>query len=41
MIKYLLKVTNKLIILKLYTQFKLAQYQGIKGHNTTSDAASD
>jgi hypothetical protein len=37
MIKYLLKVTNKLIILKSYTQVKLAQYQGSKGHNTTSD----
>jgi hypothetical protein len=40
MIKYLHKVTNKLIILKLYTQVKLAQYQGSKGHNTTSDEYS-
>ncbi len=37
MLKYLLKVTNELIILKSYTQVKLALYQGSKGHNATSD----
>jgi hypothetical protein len=37
MIKYLLKVTNKFIILKSYTQVKLAQYQVSKGYNATSD----
>jgi hypothetical protein len=37
MIKYLLKVTNKLIILKSYTQVESAQYQGSRGHNPTSD----
>jgi hypothetical protein len=41
MIKYLLKVTNDLFILKSYTQVKLAQYQGSKGHNATSDVATD
>jgi hypothetical protein len=37
MIKYLFKVTNKLIILKSYTQVESAQYQGSRGHNPTSD----
>ncbi len=32
-------MTNKLIVLKSYTQVKLAQYQGSKGHNATSDGA--
>jgi hypothetical protein len=37
MIKYLLNVKNVQIIPKSYTQDYLAQYQGSKGHNATSD----
>jgi hypothetical protein len=39
MAKYLLKVKTVLITPKSYNEDKLAQYQGSKGHNATSDVS--